>query len=73
MDHKNVMVIADFLQALLTPAIAVSTAVIAVAQYRLAKAPRSKGRWGTRRLASLFSESMLSSHGQSFGLRDSAA
>jgi hypothetical protein len=37
MDHKNVMVV-DFLQALLTPAIAVLTAVIAVAQYCLAKA-----------------------------------
>jgi hypothetical protein len=38
MNWAYVMIVVDFLQALLTPAIAVLTVVIAVAQYRLAQA-----------------------------------
>jgi hypothetical protein len=38
MKWETVMLLVDFLKALLTPTIAVLTAVIAVAQYRLAKA-----------------------------------
>jgi len=38
MNWENLMAVVDFFKALLTPAIAALTAVIAVAQYRLAEA-----------------------------------